>query len=59
MDQRQIALEPARIEVVVQPHHQKRGVDIAHDRVPASVAITAGDVRQRRHAFVHPGFAAA
>ena len=32
MDQRKVALEPPRVEVPVQPHHQQRDVDVAGER---------------------------
>jgi hypothetical protein len=52
--QRQVALEPAQVEVVVQAHHEQGPVDVADDRMAAAVAVAAGDVRKRRHAPLHP-----
>ena len=59
VDERQIALEAAQVEVVVEAHDEQRRVDVADDRMAAAVAVAAGDVRRRRHALVHPGVAAA
>ena len=52
--QRQVALEAAQVEVVVEAHHEQGRVDVADDRMAAAVAVAAGDVRRRRHARVHP-----
>jgi hypothetical protein len=39
LHEREIALDAARVEVVVEAHHEQRGVDVADDRVAASVGI--------------------
>ena len=57
MGQRQIALEAARIEVAIQPHHQECGVDIGHQHLAlgsaTAVVGAACDLRQWRHALDH------
>ena len=54
VDQRQVALEPAQVEVVVEAHDEQGPVDVADHRMAAAVAVAAGDVRERRHAQLHP-----
>ncbi len=57
MDQRQIALEPAQVEVVVEPHDDQGPVDVADHRMPAAVSVASNDVRAGRHARVDPAAA--
>ena len=52
--ERQVALESAQVEVVVEPHDDKRAVDVADDRMSAAVAVAAGDVRGRLDAHADP-----
>lgn len=50
--EREIALQAAQVEVVVEAHDEQRAVDVADDGVAAAVAVAAGDVGRRRHALV-------
>ena len=52
--ERQVALESAQVEVVVEPHDDERAIDVADDRMPAAVAVATGDVRGRLDAHVDP-----
>lgn len=62
MDERQVAFEPPQVEVVVQPHHQQRGVDVARDdgagHFLAAVVQAPGQLRQRRQPLMDEGVAA-
>ena len=58
MDEREVALEPAQVEVVVEAHDDERAVDVADDREAATVAVAADDGRRRRDAFVDPAVGA-
>ena len=55
-----VALEPARVEIVVQTHHDQHRVDVGHDHhardLVASVVGAARDLVERRHASAHPPF---
>ena len=57
MGERQVALQPARVEVVVQSHHQQRDVDVADDRMPATVPVDARQVIGGLHPRHHPATA--
>ena len=59
VDERQIALEPPRIEVVIEAHQQQRGIDVADDGMDAPVAVAPRDMRRRRHARLDPRFSVA
>jgi hypothetical protein len=41
MHQRQVAFDAAQIKVVVQAHHQQRGVDVAGQRLARAIAGAA------------------
>ena len=57
LHQREVALEAARVEVVIQAHDQQRGVDVADDRVAAAVGIAPRDVGERWQLRVDPPLA--
>lgn len=57
LHEREVTLEPARVEVIVEAHHQQRGVDVGDDRVAPAVGIAPVDVSARRHACMNPDLA--
>ena len=54
LHERQVTLEPARVEVVVKAHHEQRGVDVADDRVAPAVGVAPHDARERWYARLDP-----
>ena len=57
MHRREVALEPARVEVVVKVHHEQRRVDVADHRVAAAVGVAPADAVDGRHASMNPNLA--